>query len=170
MSQTILERPGILPDTVEATEGTSGVVIAAPDAGKTLFAFGDEIEMHLGGTETGGRLTVFTDKIPPGGGPPPHYHTNEEEWFVPLGGEVEFFIDGRWQKAASRSVVFVPRGVVHTFRNVGETPLDMLTFTSPAGFEVFFERCAVEFAIEGPPNMERIVEISAEHGIFYVND
>ena len=37
------------------------------------------------------------------------------------------------------------------------------------GFEVLFARCAKEFAKPIPPDMSRIVAISAEHGIHFVN-
>lgn len=145
-------------------------IVTLPNEAKTLHAFGDEIHVHLGGAETGGQHTVFTDLTPPGGGPPPHYHTDEDEWFLPLEGRVEFLLNGEWQEVPMGSVVFVPRRTVHTFRNCGDTTLKMLTHTSPAGMEIFFERCAAEFAKPGPPNMERIIEISAEHGIHFVMD
>ncbi|MDX1688356.1 MAG: hypothetical protein R3248_10265 [Candidatus Promineifilaceae bacterium] len=48
--------------------------------------------------------------------------------------------------------------------------MKMLTHTAPAGFEIFFERCAEEFTKPGPPDMERIIEISAEHGIYFVTE
>lgn len=148
---------------------TPGVVISAPGEGKVLKAFGDEITVHLGGEDTDGKLAVVTDVVPPGGGPPPHYHENEEEWFIPLEGRVEFFLDGAWtEEVALGTVIFVPRGKVHTFRNVGDGPLKILIQTAPAGFEVFFERCAAEFAKPGPPDMGRIVEIGIEHGIHFV--
>jgi len=45
----------------------------------------------------------------------------------------------------------------------------MLIHTAPSGFETFFARCAEEFAKPNPPDMSRIVEISAEHGIHYTD-
>jgi hypothetical protein len=39
---------------------------------------------------------------------------------------------------------------------------------SDAGFEVFFERIAEAFNQPGGPDMPRIIEISAEHGIYFV--
>jgi len=143
-------------------------VIVYPDALEPLRAFGDEIYVHVGGRETDGKYTIFTDITPPGGGPPPHYHQNEDEWFFPMEGRVEFFLGGEWREVPMRTVVFLPRGTVHTFRNIGDRPLVMLTHTAPSGFETFFARCAAEFAKPGPPDMARIVEISAEHGIFFV--
>jgi quercetin dioxygenase-like cupin family protein len=144
-------------------------VIVPPGSGKVLRAFGDEITVHLGGKETGGKFTLFTALTPPGGGPPPHYHTNEEEWFLPIEGRVEFLVDGAWNEVPLGTVIFLPRGAVHAFRNPGLTPLRMLVHTAPSGFEVFFSRCADEFAKPGPPDMQRIIAISAEHGIFFVN-
>jgi len=155
-------------DQADSKEVMPAIVLS--NEGKRLSAFGDEITVHLGGAETGGKYTLFTDVTPPGSGPPPHYHANEDEWFFPLEGRVEFFLDGSWNEVPLRSIVFIPRGTVHTFRNCGDTPLVQLTHTSPAGFEIFFKRCAEEFAKDGPPDMERIIEISAEHGIYYITD
>jgi mannose-6-phosphate isomerase-like protein (cupin superfamily) len=142
--------------------------IVPPGAGKVLRAFGEEITIHLSGADTGGQFTMWTEITPPGGGPPPHYHLREEEWFFPLDGRVEFFRDNVWTEVPVGSVVFIPRGVVHAFRNPGDKPLRMLLHTAPSGFEIFFARCAEEFAKPGAPNMPRIIEISAEHGIHFV--
>jgi hypothetical protein len=43
----------------------------------------------------------------------------------------------------------------------------MLITTAPSGFETFFTRCATEFANPAGPDMQRIMEISAEHGIHF---
>jgi hypothetical protein len=59
--------------------------------------------------------------------------------------------------------------VVHAFKNVGHTPLRQIIQTTPSGFERFFQRCADEFARPGGPDMKRIVEISGEHGIYFVD-
>lgn len=162
--------PGQTPLSNRAALKKPAVAVVYPKKAKTLRAFGDEVHVHLGGTETAGRYTVFTSITPPGGGPPPHFHNHEDEWFFPLEGRVEFFLDGAWNEVPLGVLVFMPRGTVHTFRNCGETPLKMLTHTAPSGFEIFFERCAAEFAKPGPPDMERIIAISAEHGIHFIED
>jgi quercetin dioxygenase-like cupin family protein len=144
----------------------AAVVVAGQ--GRVLHAFGDEVRLHLTGKETGGLQTLWTEITPPGGGPPPHYHLNEDETFFVQEGRVAFFKDGGWTEVAPGTAAFMPRGVVHTFKNVGSTPLRMLISTSPSGFEDFFGRCAAEFSKPGGPAMERIVGIAAEHGIHFV--
>ena len=141
--------------------------VVLPTSQPPLVVFGDEVTFHLTGEQTGGRFTMFTLVTPPGNGPPIHYHENEDEWFYPLDGRVEFYQDGRWAEVPIGSAVFMPRRVVHAFRNAGDTPLRMLIHTAPAGFERFFARCAEVFAGLGELDMQRIIDISAEHGIHY---
>jgi mannose-6-phosphate isomerase-like protein (cupin superfamily) len=142
--------------------------IIPPSGGRTMCAFGDEVTILLGAAETGGRYTMFTSTTPPGGGPPPHYHLNEDEWFLVLEGQAQFLKDGQWLEAPMGTTVYSPRGVVHTFRNPGKTPLRMLVHTAPCGFETFFARCEAECKRSGPPDMQRIVQIAGEHGIHFV--
>ena len=144
-------------------------VIAAPDEGTELHAFGEKVIIHLTGKQTGGLATVWTEITPPGGGPPPHYHEQEDEWFHVEEGRVSFFFDGAWTEVGPGGTVFMPRNIVHTFKNVGDAPSRMRLTTSPAGFDTYFARCAEEFAKPGGPDMPRIIEISAEHGIHFVS-
>jgi mannose-6-phosphate isomerase-like protein (cupin superfamily) len=155
------------PDFMNDTSPLTPAIVL-PSSGKHLFAFGEEVIVHLGGIETGGKLAMWTEITPPGGGPPPHYHLSEDEWFFPLEGRVEFFKDDVWEEVPMGTAVFMPRRVIHAFRNPGDKPLRMLIHTTPSGFEIFFDRCAEEFAKSQPPDMARIVEIGVEHGIHFV--
>lgn len=112
---------------------------------------------------------MWTNVTPPGGGPPPHYHLNEDEWFFPLEGRPEFFLDGKWTQVPLGTAVYAPVGSIHSFRNAGDETMRMLIQTAPGGFENFFDRCAAVFAGGGELDMDRIVTISAEFGIHYVN-
>lgn len=143
-------------------------VIALPGQGPIYRAFGEEVTILLNGVQTGGRFTLFSEITPPGGGPPPHYHEREDEHFFVLEGRASFYADGQWTEVPAGTAVFMPRGVVHAFKNVGDTPLRQIIETSPSGFENFFARCAAEFGRPEGPDMRRIVEISAEHGIYFV--
>jgi oxalate decarboxylase/phosphoglucose isomerase-like protein (cupin superfamily) len=106
---------------------------------------------------------------PPGGGPPPHYHLKEDECFILQEGRVSFLVNGAWREVEEGTVLFQPRNSVHTYKNVGDKPCRMLVYASPAGFETFFARCEEEFSRPGGADKGRIVEISAEFGIYYVD-
>jgi quercetin dioxygenase-like cupin family protein len=144
-------------------------VISPAGSGKILRAFGEEVILHHSGEQTDGTFALWTEITPPGGGPPPHYHEREDETFYVLEGRIAFFREGAWEEVPVGTVAFMPKNSVHTFKNVGDTPAKLLISTRPAGFEVFFARCADEFAKPGPPDMPKIMQISAEHGIHFVN-
>ncbi len=134
---------------------------------QVMRAFGEEVHIHLGTEQTGGKFTLFTNITPPGGGPPPHYHDAEDETFFVLEGRAEFFQDGCWTEVPAGTVIYMPKGVLHTFRNPGDKPLKQLITTSPSGFEKFFAAAEAEFARPGGPDMERILSLSAQHGIHF---
>ena len=166
---------GVLQGTVESAKSavemsTSTLLppaLTLPDDAIVHEAFGDRVTFHLTGEQTGGRCTVFSVETPPGGGPPPHWHENEDEIFHVLEGRAEFLKDGEWTEVPAGSSVFMPRGSIHGFRNAGDVPLKQMVQAIPAGFDTFFARCTAEFHREGGPDMARIMEISAEHGIYY---
>jgi quercetin dioxygenase-like cupin family protein len=150
------------------TQSLASTHVALPPDHQVIRAFGCELIIHLSGEQTGGNYTMFTSVQAPGAGPPPHYHRNEDEWFFLLEGRAEFFKDGAWLEVPEGTALFTPKGVVHAFRNPGDRQQRILIHTAPAGIEIFFARCAEEFAKPSGPDMDRIVQISRQHGIEYV--
>jgi quercetin dioxygenase-like cupin family protein len=145
----------------------SGTIIRQGEGG-VLRAFGEEVTLLLDGERTAGNLTLWTEVTPPGGGPPPHYHVNEDELFYVISGRVGFLLNDNWHEVGPGGTAFMPRGLVHTFKNVGDQRSSMLVMTMPSGIDKFFARCAEEFAKPGKPEMARLVEIGAEHGIHFI--
>jgi len=141
----------------------------APGEGRVIRAFGTEMIFHLTGEQTENRFMLATLFAAPGDGPPLHYHENEDECFLVQEGRMSFFIGGHWLEVEPGTMVFAPRLSVHSLKNVGDTTARILVSASPAGFEIFFAQCAKEFQKPGGPDMARITEISAEHGIHYVD-
>jgi len=71
-------------------------------------------------------------------GPPEHLHRTWDEAFIVLDGEMTFLIDGHTHLAPAGSVVFIPRGVLHTFWNAGDLPARQVTGFAPSGIEAYF--------------------------------
>ena len=147
-------------------------IIVAPDEGKTLHAYGDTAQIKLSGEQTNGSIVIALGTTPPGGGPPPHLHRIEDEIFLVVDGTVRFLANGEWTKPLKPgTIVYTPRGAIHTFQNVGETPCRQWIMATPSGFEQFFSKSAEVFAAVGAggiPDMARILAISSEHQIEFV--
>jgi quercetin dioxygenase-like cupin family protein len=133
---------------------------------KTFPVLGEQVEILISGQSTEGRSLTMVQISPPGGGPPPHRHENEDESFLVLEGEYEFFKDGKWQKASVGDAIYGGRGYVHTFRNTGATNGRMLIFVAPAGFESYLEEIS---PLSIPGDMRKLLEISQRYGISFAS-
>ena len=142
----------------------------APGQGRSLTVLGDAVHIKVAGQETGGAYAVWEDAVRPGAGPPPHRHSREHEDFYVLEGEFEFLREGQEPlRASAGGYVHTPRGVLHTFKNVGDSPGRLLVIAAPAGIEGFFAEVSEGVGqLTGPPTPEQIgfvVAAAARHGI-----
>lgn len=144
-------------------------IIIQPDTGKDLYAFGEILSVLLSGEETSGLFTVMFDLIPLGGESPLLVPSEEDELFLVVDGRISYFIEGHWTEVEAGGLVYLPRGNIRAYRNVGITPSHQWIVSTPAGLKTFFERCADEFARLGGPNLKQIVDIGHEHGLELLN-
>ena len=97
------------------------------------------------------RQLVTLIATPPGGGNRPHWHRDFDEWWVVLGGQLEWELTGGTVFRARRTdIVWVPRGTVHHIRAVGEELSLRLAVAMPPAMHYFSpcEQCG--FTDDGP--------------------
>jgi len=143
-------------------EANRGIAHLRANEGKPLWVVDDLITLKARSADTDGTFALLEERTPPQGGPPPHIHHQEEEALYVLEGELESLVDERTIRASAGSFFYVPRGTLHTFKNVGTSPSRVLGVISPAGLEKFFEEVgepATEGASapEGPPDVEKLI-------------
>jgi mannose-6-phosphate isomerase-like protein (cupin superfamily) len=142
-------------------------LIVPPSGGTPVSAFGSTIVFKLASADTGDTFVLALGTTPPGEGPPVHRHLTEDELFIIASGEEEVFVDGRWTPVEPGTVVYLPRGVAHTFRNAGTTPSSHWVLTMPGGFDRFYAACGELFAAAAAagtaPDVARLATIFAAH-------
>lgn len=139
--------------------------IAHDGAGTRVRAFGNEILFQLSTAQSGGALVVGLATVPPGGRVPAHLQEREDELFLILEGHYRFWVDGKESDVTAGALVYLPRGVAHSFQVVGDTPGRHWVVSTPGGFDRFYAQCAEVFAAGGPPDAARLHAINAEYGI-----
>jgi mannose-6-phosphate isomerase-like protein (cupin superfamily) len=140
---------------------------------RSLWVLGELVAYKITSYQTGGAYSLFEMETPPGSGVPPHVQHREDEAFCVLEGEYEFLVEGRTINAGAGSLIYVPKGNLHSHINVGEDIGRMLVSQTPGGLhERFFEEIGEEtkdafthLGSEDPPDMEGIAKIATEYGI-----
>ncbi len=159
--------------TVGATDRRGATHIPPGEGSKSLWVLGELVMYKTTSEQTGGAYSLFEVVSQPGGGPPPHVQHREDEAFYVLEGEYELLDEGRTMRAGVGSLVYVPKGNLHTYKNVGDKPGRILVSQTPGGLhERFFEEIGEEAQDkskppipEGPPDVGKIVAIAATYGI-----
>ncbi|MGH7800590.1 MAG: quercetin 2,3-dioxygenase [Thermodesulfobacteriota bacterium] len=144
---------------MDREKNLSGITLQT-GIGKSLWVLGDLYTFKVMGEETGGAFAVLEVQVQPQNGPPPHIHHREDETFYVLEAEFSFLHSDITFTATAGSFVYIPKGTLHTFKNIGTSQGRFLAIITPAGFEKFFEEIG-EPAIDKsspPPFNPAIVE------------
>ena len=132
--------------------------------GRDIRAIGIGITMKTDGKSTHDAYSMFEYAVPPHtSGPPPHVHTREDESFVCLAGRLDVMLGGENFTIGHGDYLFLPRDVVHTFRNSSDEEARVISVVSPAGLERYYQ--ALAELPEGPPDINAIKEIMADFGL-----
>ncbi len=148
-----------------------GAVHVHPGEGKKLWVAEELMTFVVSGEDTCGKYALTDSMVPPQGEAPPHIHHREDEAFWVLEGELEIMVGEDTFEASAGSFVHLPRGVIHTYKNVGATPVRFLTLMVPAGLEKFFEEVGKPGtdASSPPPfgeeDVERLLAVASKYGV-----
>ncbi|RCW93433.1 cupin domain-containing protein [Winogradskyella arenosi] len=134
--------------------------------GLLLNVLGDQQNIKLTAKDTNGQYTLIVQYNDPGIGIPAHVHDNEDEVFQVLEGEVAMSIGEKTSTLTAGDLIFCPRGIPHSWKVIGDQKAKAILSIFPAGLEQMF--MALAELPPGPPNMELVSKICAQHGVHFV--
>jgi mannose-6-phosphate isomerase-like protein (cupin superfamily) len=114
--------------------------------------------------DTQGAVATLRVFVPPGAGAAPHVHSREDEVFTVLRGHYRFRHGDHEVDAPVGTVLYMPKGVPHTFTNIGSEPGEHLLTVVPGGLEKMFREVSRN-QLQMPRDSERVREISARYGL-----
>src|SRR5687768_12983639 len=103
----------------------SGVAQSLSSAQKEQQAFQFQalkMFVEVDSDDTKGAVATVRIFVPPGAGAAPHVHSREDEVFLVVRGHYRFRHGDHEVDAPEGTTVYMPKGVPHTFRNVGKEP------------------------------------------------
>jgi mannose-6-phosphate isomerase-like protein (cupin superfamily) len=135
----------------------------------TMDAAGQDVPWATlaGGDRTGGLVTFGQAHLAPRtAGPPRHVHTNEDEAIFVFTGVLTVEVGDRRIEAGPHSLTWLPREVPHVFANLSDEDVWALGVITPAGLEEMFEtRDRYLTGLDGPPDIEVILELNRRYGV-----
>ena len=148
-----------------------------PNQGRTYRARGFLCTFKLLANDTNGTFTLSEASNAPNTGVPPHIQHLEDEAFIVLEGSYSFQVGDQSMQCGPGEVIYVPRGIPHTFENTGTGLARMLILQAPGGIHEQYFAEAWE-PIEdpsnlppeaGPPDFGKIAAAAQRHGIEMVS-
>ncbi len=133
--------------------------IVRPEQALSIKPFGLDLKVLLTTEATGGAISVLIGWIKPGEGPGDHVHFNQEEIFFIIEGTYELTVGDQTSTVGPGTIVFIPRNVVHRFKNVGDTTGCMLDWSLPGGHDQYFKTIS-ELAASSGLTGEKVTEIN----------
>ena len=140
--------------------------------GETLWVLGVFVTLKVQSEE----ISLYEVIGPPEAGPPPNIHYQQDEAFYVLEGVLSFLRGDETIEAGPGSLVWIPRGTLHTFKYVGQSMGKvLLASTFPGSHERFFRDVGIPVSDiatfeppEGPPDIEKVLSSGERNDIHFV--
>jgi mannose-6-phosphate isomerase-like protein (cupin superfamily) len=99
---------------------------------------GEQMAIRIHSSQVGGAVTIMEARVPALSGPPKHFHKDREEIFEVLEGTFRFTCGEDEFDVTPGTSVVVPRGLPHSWANVGSETARILFTFAPGGIDEFF--------------------------------
>lgn len=157
--------------STETTERNRAVEHVPAGQGRAFWLLTDLYVTKRTSEDTDGAFTLAEHTAAPQSPPAPHIHHREDETYYILEGEFEFLDEDRTLTAGAGSVVYLPKGRLHSHSNPGDSPARAVVFYTPGGVEKFIEDAGKPAtdptALPPPPDeadLVRLLAAAPKHG------
>ena len=124
---------------------------------------------RIEGDDTRGAIAIHEFAVEPGTQvPAAHSHDEYDETLFGIEGVLTMTVEGVAHEVGPGDTLFIPRGVVHRFENMGEVESRTLAVVTPGilGATYFHEIAAVLAAAQGgPPDLAALGDVMRRHGL-----
>ena len=124
---------------------------------------GEQVQFKLDKHNTNGVMDFWIVTNGPKSGPPLHIHPNADELFYILEGSLLMKNGDDLTEVRAGDLVYIPKGVPHTFANMTDRPARSINVFCPSGLADFLQEVADGFA--ATPESVDVQEIAGRHDL-----
>jgi quercetin dioxygenase-like cupin family protein len=145
------------------------ILVRSPEMVAPLHLFGQQAFPLVTADDTAEAFSLLLYVAAPGDGPPPHRHRTNDETFITVDPGFEFLADNAWRAVPPHTVVHIPAGARHTFRNASNAPARTWVLTIPGIIDRFLAALAdisADAARTGnAPDTARVAAVYDAYGV-----
>ena len=125
------------------------------------------VTTRVAAQRTGWAYSLFEVEVGPGGGEGPHVQHREDECLYVVEGRFAFLVEGVETEAGPGAHLYLPKGALHAYENVGDGMGRLLAVHTPGGVQEGFLMAAAEAATEPVAASGRrgFAALAAEHSV-----
>ena len=142
-------------------------ILSAPNAGDKYGFPGTTFYHRTKSSETNEVFSVIELVTEPRQGVATHVHQYEDELVYIIDGEIEVMLGEQKMNAGAGIMALLPRGIPHSFRNVGNRPSRILDVILPGKFDNYFVELGKLYRA-GEPSSEQMDKLAQQYGVKYV--
>jgi mannose-6-phosphate isomerase-like protein (cupin superfamily) len=144
----------------------SPLIIRKGEGKKTIMVGPDPWSFRITGADTNGRFDFMEATITHLQGPPLHLHHEQDDTFFVIEGTLTVQVGDELFDLNPGDLVCAPKGVPHTFANVGKEPVRVINIMTPGGFDRVLEDYAS--LPPGPRDPQVLEELAQKHKLAFV--
>lgn len=142
------------------SSASEGQVLNFPD-------FAHRVILKVPSEATSGAFAIAEVVSQPGGGVPLHRHDREDEIFYVCEGRFVFQIGSDIFEAGPGATIFGPRGMVHSWRCLGQSEGRLIAIFTPGHFQNFLINLAQLPPAGDPSSEDRLAALCSVYGICF---
>jgi quercetin dioxygenase-like cupin family protein len=134
---------------------------------KSFKMMGIELNVKVSKDDSGNKISSIEQTVYPGAGSPPHILHDADKMIYVIEGK--FFLRNGNQniEGEAGTMVYIPKGVIHNFKNIGTDNGKILVTLTPGGHEDFLYDLSLKLENE-KPTPQLMQEVGSRHNVAMV--
>ncbi len=131
---------------------------------KNFKMMGIELNIKVSKDDSANKISSIEQIVSPGAGSPPHILHDADKMIYVIDGK--FLLRNGYQniEGEAGTMVYITKGVIHNFKNIGDFPGKILVTLTPGGHEDFLYELSNRLKNE-KPTPQLMKEVGARHNV-----
>lgn len=125
---------------------------------------GIELNIKVSKDDSANKISSIEQTVSPGAGSPPHILHDADKMIYVIDGKFLLRNGDHNIEGEAGTMVYIPKGVIHNFKNIGTVPGKILVTLTPGGHEDFLYELSNRMENE-KPTLQLMQEVGARHNV-----